>query len=555
MSTAGALTMRRVLGLALIVAACAVLGALVLVVTTAPAGAHVAPTVVRAASSPTPTPASSPWALVTNPSPSPASSGAIATFGSAGVAVTGTGGSIAVSTDGGATWAHRSLPDAPVTSVAFSDATHGWAVGPPDHFDATTDGGATWQAVTMPSGDTDTLEAIAADPSVVCALGQSSVLTSTDGGTTWSQEATSGIASYPSAPFSLVAGPAGFAAAAGGNGAFLTRDATGAWTTQASPSSDSVVALALARAPVWGDGAPDLFAITANAVLGSDDKGASFAALPAPFGAGQLSAVLLAAPRAQLLVAGSSGLLQRYLPSGSDWATGAWVSDAGPLSGAIVSCAAGPGSVAYALSAAGRVERTMSYGAAPFSLTVDATKVTAGGDVALNASSPIRAPGKLILEDKLAGGTWQSLVQPWPWSTNPATPGDVVDEPLVTTQYRLRFVFAGQTAAASTPVSVGVRPEITVARRTLTLHRGAVYRITGQVFPAEPGARVTIWTNRGGTWHKLTLGGSVALVRGSTFATRRFGTPGRESYELQVRIAADANHLSGASSRVSVTVK
>ena len=231
------------------------------------------------------------------------------------------------------------------------------------------------------------------------------------------------------------------------------------------------------------------------------------------------------------------------------------MSDTGPLSGDIVSCAAGPGSVAYALSASGRVERTMSYGAAPFSLTASPAKVTAGGDVALGASSSIRAPGKLILEDQSAGGAWQTLVQPWPWSTNPATPGAVVDEPLATTQYRLRFVFAGQTAAVSATVSVGVRPEITVDRRSLALRKGAVYRLTGQVFPAEPGARVTIWTDRGGPWHKLTLGGTVSLAHGSTFATRRFGTPKRESYELQVRIAADADHLSSASARVTVTVR
>ena len=69
----------------------------------------------------------------------------------------------------------------------------------------------------------------------------------------------------------------------------------------------------------------------------------------------------------------------------------------------------------------------------------------------LSVSSPIKAPGKLILEDESAGSAWQTLVQPWPWSTNPATPVPVDDEPLATTQYRLRFVLAGQTAADAAP--------------------------------------------------------------------------------------------------------
>ena len=51
----------------------------------------------------------------------------------------------------------------------------------------------------------------------------------------------------------------------------------------------------------------------------------------------------------------------------------------------------------------------MSYGAVPLSLSVSPTAVTAGGDVSLSVSSPIKAPGKLILEDESAGSAWQTL--------------------------------------------------------------------------------------------------------------------------------------------------
>ena len=554
-SPATRLARATTVGLAL---AFALLGAAALAGPSAVAAAA-KPAATFAASPPTSAPDTPSWALLPDPSSSPTGPGSIATFGNAGVAVVGTGDTISISTDGGATWAQRTLPDWPVQSVAFGDSTHGSAVGPPNHFDETSDGGATWQSVpSLPTLDpADTFEAVAAAQSgaLVSVLGQQSVLTSTDGGTTWTQEATSGITSYPSAPLSIVAGPAGFAAAAGGNDAFLTRDATGAWTAQAAPSSDPVVALALAGAPVWGNGTPDLFAVAAAGVSGSDDAGATFTALPAPPGGAQVSAALFGAPQPQLLVGGLSGLLERYVPSSSDWVTGAWASDTGPLTGTIVSCATGPGSVAYALSASGRIERTLSSGAAPFSLSASAASVTATGDVGITAASSIRAPGKLVLEEQPAGGAWQTLVPSWPWSTSPMAPGDVIDEPLSTTRYRLRFVFAGRTAATSAAVTVGVRPGITVAHRSLTLRKGGVYRLSGQVFPAQRGRTVQIWTNRGGAWHRLTLGGTVSLARGSTFATRRFGTPARETYELQVRMAANAAYLAGASALVKVTVR
>ena len=117
-------------------------------------------------------------------------------------------------------------------------------------------------------------------------------------------------------------------------------------------------------------------------------------------------------------------------------------------------------------------------------------------------------------------------------------------------------MFAGQTAATSAAVTVGVRPQISLAHTSLTLRKGAVYRLTGQVLPAEPGRSVTIWTNRGGSWHRVAKGGIVKLAGGgSTFATRLFGTPKRESYKLQVRLAGSAEYLAAKSAYVKVTIR
>ncbi len=53
----------------------------------------------------------------------------------------------------------------------------------------------------------------------------------------------------------------------------------------------------------------------------------------------------------------------------------------------------------------------------------------------------------------------------------------------------------------------------------------------------------------------MASGGTVALVHGTTFATRLFGTPVRESYKLQVRLSASPAYLAATSAMVRVTIK
>jgi hypothetical protein len=335
----------------------------------------------------------------------------------------------------------------------------------------------------------------------------------------------------------------------------MTRNAAtvpGTWTTTTLTPSNAVVALALAPSPAPSP-TPDLFAVSATGVQGSDDQGATFTALPArpasTSASKQLSAAYLGGPQPMLLVGGQAGLLERYEP-----ASDTWQAARGPLAGDIVACAAGPGSVAYAISAAG-IERTLSHGDPASTLTAKPATVTAGDDVQLTGSSPIVADGSLIIDYRWAGGSWRQMVsQPWSSSSPPSFPA-VSDEPLSTTQYRVRFLYAGKTAMISPAVTVGVRPDIVVNRSSLRLRKGAAYRLTGQVFPAESGASVTIWTNRGRRWHRVTIGGTVRLSGGSTFKTRLFGTPQRQRYLLQVRMAANSRHLAAVSSLIRVTIR
>jgi photosystem II stability/assembly factor-like uncharacterized protein len=513
------------------------------------ARASVAPRTAAAAAQPG---ATAPWATTADPYTTATTVRQIATFGTTGVVVVGNGGTIAVSTNGGATWTRRALPGGAsqaVQAVAFSDASHGWAVGATGQIDFTTNGGATWQAA--PQSGTFTAVAAATTAQLVCALGASSLLTATGVATpTWTPEATT--LTLPAAPASIVAGPDGpdgFAAASGAGGSLITRGADGSWTAQAS-LGESVV-LALAPAPVWGTGTPQLFAVGAGDVQGSGDAGASFQPLPVLPAAtpGLSSAAYLDPPEPQLLVGGKSGLLARYVLT-----TGAWSVDSAPLTGTIVSCAAGPGGVAYALSSSGHVERTLSYGAAPLALKVSATTVSGSAAAVLTASSSIRAPGTLSLDERRAGGVWRAIYT-WPWSTDSTTAGQVDHAPPATSQYRLLFVYAGQSAATSAAVTVRVRPIITVTSTSLRVRKGVAYRLRGHVSPTERGREVTIWTNRGGGWHRVSNGSVFALASGSSFATRQFGTPLRESYELQVRLAASGAYLAANSALVRVTVR
>ena len=489
------------------------------------------------------------WTRLSDPFPAGVTLRGVATFGTSGVALVGSSGSVAISNDGGATWKlHKTSGGHALRAIAFSDAKHGFAVGPSGTVLESTDGGVTWAP--DPSAGLATFSAVAASSGLVCALGATSITaTTTPGAPSWTVETTP-----PASASSIVCGAGGFAAAAGAGGVIVTRSAAttpATWTTATLAPADNVVAVALAPKPVWGDGTPDLFAVSASGVQGSDDQGASFDSLPArpasASGSSQLSAACLGGPHPVLLVGGQNGLLERYsLDSGT------WRASRGRLTGDIVGCAAGPGSVAYALSAHG-IERTVSYGASAAKLTAAPTTVTVGGKVQFAVSTPILAGGTLTLDARPAGGVWRPLVSRAWSATLPSFPG-VSDAPQRTTQYRLRFMYAGKTAATSPVVTVGVRPVIVLNESSLHARQGTAYRLTGHVSPTESGASVTVWTNRGGRWHQCAIGGTVRLSGGSTFQTRLFGTPKRESYQLQIRIAADSLHLAAVSPTVQVTV-
>lgn len=97
-------------------------------------------------------------------------------------------GHILLSSDAGRTWQQRPVPTrATLTSVWFADDRHGWAAGHDSTILRTTDGGTTWEKVyDDPAGAAPILDLWFRDAARGYAIGAYGLfLTTTDGGATW----------------------------------------------------------------------------------------------------------------------------------------------------------------------------------------------------------------------------------------------------------------------------------------------------------------------------------------------------------------------------------
>ena len=163
------------------------------------------------------------------------------------------GGYVLATRDGGQTWATQNVPEtvARLNRIAFVDATHGWAAGVAGDarpaLIGTTDGGASWASQTVPA-EVRTLRDVAfvdthqgwAVGELWAAPGETSpgvVLTTGDGGGTWTQQATTARDLWTLAVVdrqTLFAG--------GGYGFWASRDGGASWDEQpfALPALDSM---------------------------------------------------------------------------------------------------------------------------------------------------------------------------------------------------------------------------------------------------------------------------------------------------------------------------
>jgi photosystem II stability/assembly factor-like uncharacterized protein len=166
------------------------------------------------------------------------------------------GPKILTTSNGGADWSVATLPtDVRVNDVAFTDATHGWVVGGSTHPDGswdsvfltTSNAGASWstQPVTNPDPDSNPLLAITfVDASHGWVVGPSeSVLTTTDGGTTWVRHGSMDLEGYACEDVTFVDDSHGWVISA--DAVYVTSSGGATWMKQSLPvDSGSLTAIA-----------------------------------------------------------------------------------------------------------------------------------------------------------------------------------------------------------------------------------------------------------------------------------------------------------------------
>jgi photosystem II stability/assembly factor-like uncharacterized protein len=489
-----------------------------------------------------------PWSKMAAPWETSSAINDICAFGSTGLAAAGDDGHIGITRDGGRSWnvvTPSGLEGAAFTAVAFNTAGRG-AVVSGGVLLVTGDWGSTWRTPTyVGPGPGATIVDVALHGSRAVAVGDEGViLTSDDAGASWRETASPTLNHLSSV---AIAGD-GTAIAGSAAGEILVATA-GAWVV-AGTAPGSVTSVAAAGDPAWGDGRPDLFAATGSTVLGSDDA-LAFASLP---GLPDLSAhawpvlAWTSVPVRSVLIVGG--------PDAGFFAPvdRSWLSAPTGLNGAICAVSPGDQSVGYVLAADG-LARTLSAGREPATAQLTRSRIVFGGSTRLSAKVHVGAPGDVLLQQRVLGREWTTL------RTVSWTAGDWERElsfdlkPSRTYQYRLDFRYGKAVVELAPASTVVVAPRIATARSTYRLRVGDVYRFSGSVTPALPGARIILYTDRGGGWRPVSQQGSLRLRSGRSWTSRRFGAPVAETYHLRARLPATRTYGEAWSRVVTVTIR
>ncbi len=505
------------------------------------------------------------WSVMARPFGQDGLPRAAMAFGDTGAVVVGQGGRVAVSGDGGRTWNDISatvLTSSTLRGAAFSDAGHGVVVGDKATLlvGAPDDQGVFgWTTPALPAAPTADLRDVTMRGTVGYAVGTKGVVLQTvDGGKTWRRESVATGATLRAVAMSAD----GQVVAAVGDGGTMVIKKGGSWALSETSTSADLLDVAVPADSTLGV----VYCCSSERVFSLQGIGPAkrLAAQPLlPAGAViRALALIETSTRTRLVVGGSGGWLAGFALGGS-----AWAKQTGGASSTVTSFAAAGDGICYATTADGRVQRTLS-GGAPFTLRLKASPavsssdygaiITLGGSVVLSGSTSILAPGILALQALPSGETtWHTIAT---GGSGAVTMSDA-ESPQKTTSYRLRFIFANASAATGVKLSVGVRHRVSVTQMTYRLSVHDVFRVRGSVAPkASAGRIVEVWTDRAGDhrlgpWHRISIGSAVPLTSESTFVTRAFGAPVRETYHLKIRMAKDGGHLAGWSPRITVIVR
>jgi hypothetical protein len=497
--------------------------------------------------------APSPWSKLTRPWSTAVAVKDIAAFPPAGVVLAGGASRVALSVDGGVSWAARG-PDiqgseAELMAVDFRDSAHGGVVGSDGLLLITSDGGRSWRSPTIQGGppNRDLLDVDLAGSYGYAVGAAGTLLATTDGGNTWvrvpapAYQAITTVATDPSGN-----------AVGGTDGGSLITGSGSSWSISATVTQ-SIRDVVASSEPAWGDSWPDLLvSLGASTLLGSTD-GESFG-WTLDSAAGPWPAMAWAGePSGDVLLAGMNGAVNAV--DGTSTPTAVVTRTSTGIGDAVAAAAPGGQSVAYVLGADGRVARTLSAAKRMATLDDPPGRITAGTSATLDSTVQIAAPGAVRLEGKVPGGSW-NLKRSVAWTTASSGRASFSVSPILNASYRLRFTYGGRTSLISDATSVvKVVPKVTPERLAYDLKRGTVYRFSGTVYPALTAETVQIYTNRGGSWHKLDIGGTVKIGTNGAWTSRRFGTPIRESYRLRAYVKATARHPEAWSSVATVTIR
>jgi hypothetical protein len=124
--------------------------------------------------------------------------------------------------------------------------------------------------------------------------------------------------------------------------------------------------------------------------------------------------------------------------------------------------------------------------------------------------------------------------------------------PAVTTACRASFAGSDtHGTAATSPVPVNVRPRVTARRSASTISYGHTLTVTGSVSPNHAGHHVWLQRRVGGAWKTAV----IATLSGSSGYTLRVKPTVRGKLTYRVYKRADADHASGTSPNLSLTVR
>lgn len=489
-----------------------------------------------------------PWSQVTRPWSTDAIVTDIAAFGSHGLVAVGTRGRIGVSHDGGDTWTvtvPTGYSSTVFTAVAFNGAGDG-VVATGGQILVTHDGGGAWSpAAFAGAGPGAAVNDVAMRGDHAVAVGDRGVIcASDDGGITWSR-----LDSPTTADLSAIAITGDGVAVIGGvSGEVLTGSGT-AYSVVAWAGAP-ITAVAAAPDPTWGDGLPDLLASTGVTALASDD-GTTFTAVanyPGTDTAPCPELTWVGRPGRTIMVCGDAAAA--FLST----LTGGWLPTSTGLTGVTGVTAPGEQSVAYALGDEGVVTRTLSAGREPAATTLSARTVRTGARVRYTVLLNIAAPGRVLLQKRIVGRDWVTA-EAATWSSGGWRQTLTLSfRPKLTTECRVRFVYGGAPLTVASAARVQAKPRLTPERGRYDLAVGDVYRFSGTVSPRLEGEKVTLYTDRGGSWRPVDGQRSVALVDGRRWTSRRFGTPKAETYHLRAYIARTARHAAAWSRAVTVSI-